>query len=281
MDFGLTVTRNSTTAGNYSADLRWIPSIGVLGYNIYRSESQSDDPADWYKLNTKVVQVNYFQDRGFVGGTPTNNDRVIWFYKVCPILSNNTEYALSQSKSETFNVELNGLLKFVLPTIKHRTDMMLDPSRFSAAETVHFLCRKWAGEYCDCIDIRTRKVNANCPKCYGCGFSGGFELIENIYCRIRSTAKKLNGGSGGITVEETTTGTVSTYPLLSDNDIVVREHNQRYYLRSVKARQSQGFITAQTFNLEKIQVYDMAYRIPTPPIQKTATQHTTLFHNSI
>jgi len=279
MDFGLKVHRNSSSAGNYCADLQWKHVHSVMGYSIYRSEKQSDDPADWYKINTKIIQVNYFQDRGFIAGTPTNNDRSQWFYKVIPVLQNNTEYSLSQSKSETFNHELSGIQRFVAPLIKMRTDIMLDPSRFSAAETVHFLCRKWSGKYCECIDIRTRKVDANCPKCYGTGFESGFELIENVYCRIKSSPQKLLGGSGGVTIQETTSGTVSTYPLLSDSDIIIREHNARYFLRDVKARQIQGYVTAQSFTLEKAQLFDMVYRIPTPPLVSHPTRQTSLMKN--
>ena len=281
MDFGLKVNRLSTQAGNYTTDLAWVHVRNTLGYNIYRSEKQSDDPADWYKINTKVIQVNYFQDRGFIAGTPTQNDRSQWFYKVIPVLQDNSEYPLSQSKTETFSKILSGIQRFVAPTIRMRTDMMLDPSRFSAAETVHFLCRKWSGHYCDCIDIRTRKVDSNCPKCFGTGFEGGFELIENIYCRIKSSPQRLQGNSGGITVQETTSGTITTYPLISDSDIIVREHNARYFLREVKARQIQGYITAQAFNLEKVQLYDMAYRIPTPPIVSNPTRQVSLMTNAL
>jgi hypothetical protein len=102
--------------------------------------------------------------------------------------------------------------------------------------------------------------------CFGTGYSGGFELIENVYCRVRSTPQTLQGDSGGITIKENTTGTIAAYPLLTEADIIIRQHNVRYRVRDIKARATQGYITAQAFNLEKMQLYDMAYRVPAPPI---------------
>jgi len=265
MDFKLIVSRPTTQAGNYLVDLAWMHVRNVQGYNIYRAEERSDDPNDWYKINSKIIQVNYFQDRGFTGEAVANQ-KVQWFYKVIPVLQNGDEYPLSKSLSETFETPLHGIQQFVAPTIRSRTNMQLDPTRFSAAEVVHFLVRKWAGEYCDCIDVRTRKVDANCPSCLGHGYKGGFELIENVYCRVRSNPKKLVGNSNGITIDEPTTGIISTYPRLTEGDILVRQHNERFRVRNVKQRKIQGYITAQSFNLEKMQLYDMAYRFSTPPI---------------
>jgi len=265
MDFGLKVNRVLSQAGNFVTDLAWIHVRGVQGYNIYRAEENSDDPNDWYKVNTKILRVNYFQDRGMTGD-PVNNDRITWFYKVVPVLQDGSEWKLSQSKSETFDVPLAGMQRFIAPTIRSRTHMMLDPARFSAAEVVHFLVRMWAGIYCDCIDTRSRKVDANCSKCFGTGYAGGYELIENVYCRIKSAPTSLAGDSGGITLKERTTGTIATYPRLTEADIVIRKHNVRYRIRDPKERAIQGYVTAQAFTLDKMQLYDMAYRVPAPPI---------------
>jgi hypothetical protein len=59
---------------------------------------------------------------------------------------------------------------------------------------------------------------------------------------------------------------------LSDNDVIIRSHNVRYFVRDVKARAIQGYVTAQAFNLEKVQLYDMVYRIPAPPIVEPTRQ---------
>jgi hypothetical protein len=265
MDFGLKVSRILSQAGNFVVDLVWTHVRGVQGYNIYRAESNSDDPNDWYKINVKIIQVNYFQDRGLTGD-PIANNRIAWFYKVIPILQDSSEWKLSQSSSATFDSPLFGMQKFVAQTIRSRTHIMLDPSRFSAAEPVHFLVRMWAGIYCACVDVRARKVNANCKECYGTGYSGGYQLIEDVYCRVKSSPMRLNGDSGGITVSEGTTGTIATYPLLTDADIIIRRHNMRYRVRDVKQRAIQGYITAQSFTLEKMQLYDAAYNVPVPPI---------------
>jgi hypothetical protein len=265
MDFGLVVNRILTGAGNYVVDLSWTHVRSVRGYNVYRSESRSDDPNDWAKINTKEIHVNYYQDKGFTGD-PVDNGKVQWFYKVIPVTLAGDEYPLSKSESETFATRLNGIQQFVAPTIRMRTHMMLDPTRFSASEPVHFLVRKWAGEYCDCIDVRTRKVDANCPNCFGHGYKGGFELIESVYCRMKSNPKRLMGNSGGVTIEERTTGTIEAYPRLTEGDILIRLHNERFRIRNVKQRKIQGYITAQAFELEKMQLYDMAYRVPAPPI---------------
>jgi len=265
MDFQLKVSRINTQAGNFVTDLSFAHVRGVQGYNIYRAEENSDDPSDWYRVNTKILRVNYFQDRGMTGD-PINNERITWFYKVVPVLQDGSEWKLSQSKSETFTSPLNGMQRFIAPTIRARTHMMLDPARFSAAEVVHFLVRMWAGIYCDCIDVRSRKVDANCAKCFSTGFAGGYELIENVYCRIKSSPMSLAGDSGGITVKEKTSGTIATYPHLTDADIIIRLHNQRYRVRDVKARAIQGYVTAQAFNLDVMQLYDAGYRVPAPPI---------------
>ena len=265
MDFGLKVNRSNSQSGNFVVDLQWTHTREVLGYSVYRAQNNSDDPNDWTKLNTKPISVNYYQDLGFTGD-PVANGRIAWFYKVVPILQDGSEYLLSKSKSETFTKTLQGIQRFIAPTIRARTHMMLDPTRFSSAECVHFLVRKWSGKYCTCVDVRSRKVDANCPDCYGSGYSGGFELIENVYCRVRSTPQTLQGDSGGITIKENTTGTIAAYPLLTEADIIIRQHNVRYRVRDIKARATQGYITAQAFNLEKMQLYDMAYRVPAPPI---------------
>lgn len=264
-DFNLRVSRILTRAGSHVTDMVWTHVINQLGYNIYRAESDSDDPADWYKINNKLIQVNYFQDRGFTGDA-TDNGRIQWYYKVIPVDLENNEYALSQSKSETFEVPLNGIQRFVAPVIRSRTNILLDPTAFSAAEVVHFLVRKWAGSYCSCIDVRTRKVDASCGSCMGTGYSGGYALIENVYCHIRSATKSLLENSGGITIDENLTGIISTYPILVDGDILVRLGNERFRVRNVKRRQIQNYTTAQSFQLEPVQLFDMAYRFPAPPI---------------
>jgi hypothetical protein len=265
VDFSLIVEREVTMAGNYAVNLSWRHVLDQRGYNIYRAESRTEDPNQWYKINNKIIQVNYYQDRGFTGD-PVGNDRIAWFYKVIPVDLSGSELALSRSLSETFAVPLHGMQQWVAPTIRARTAIMLDPSRFSAAEVVHFLVRKWAGEYCSCLDVRTRKVNANCSQCFGTGYSGGFELIEDVYCRVRSNAKKVMGSSGGITVEERTTGIISAYPFLTEGDIIIRKNNERFRIRNPKKRQIQQYTTAQSFELEKMQLYDMAYRFPAPSI---------------
>jgi hypothetical protein len=128
MDFGLKVNRILSQAGNFVTDLAWIHVRNVQGYNIYRAEENSDDLNDWYKVNTKILRVNYFQDRGMTGD-PVNNNRITWFYKVIPVLQDGSEWKMSQSKSETFAIPLAGMQRFIAPTIRSRTHMMLDPAR--------------------------------------------------------------------------------------------------------------------------------------------------------
>ena len=279
MDFKLKVDRIMAQSGNYVVDLSWIHVRSVQGYNIYRADNRTEDPNDWYKLNTRIIQVNYFQDRGIQGEAVANEKIASWFYKVVPVLLSGVEYELSKSQSATFNIELYGTQAFVAPTIRSRTNMLLDPSRFSAAEVVHFLVRKWAGIYCECIDTRTRKVDANCASCQGTGYQGGYELIENVYCRVRSNPRKLVGGSGGITIDERTTGIISAYPRLTDGDVIIRQHNARFRLRDVKQRRIQGYITAQSFTLETAQLYDMVYRVAAPPIVEPTQRQGQENHN--
>lgn len=265
VDFKLSVNRILTQAGNYIVDMQWMHVVGQLGYNVYRAETRSDDPKDWYKINTKLICVNYYQDRGFTGD-PINNGRIQWWYKVVPVNQDGEEFALSRSISATFEIPLNGIQRWVAPTIRMRTAMQLDPAGFSAAEVVHFLVRMWAGAYCTCLDVRTRKVDANCAMCYGTGYKGGYNLIENVYCRIRSTPVQMGARSGGITITHNPTGVIASYPILTDGDVIVRKHNERFRIRRPKHRKIQNYITAQSFELDKIQLYDMAYRWSTPPI---------------
>lgn len=279
MDFKLVVERINTSAGNYLVDLSWVHVKSILGYNVYRAENPSEDVNEWKLVNNLLIQVNYYQDRDFADN-PINNNKITWYYKVIPVLLSGTEYDLSKSESATFAEPLYGVQAFVAPTIRSRTNIQLDPTRFSAAEVVHFLVRKWAGEYCDCINVRTRKVDANCLSCFGSGYKGGFDLIENTYCRVRSNPRKLVGGSGGTTTDETTTGVISTYPRLTDGDFLVRQHNERFRIRNVKQRKIQGYVTAQSFSLEKMQLFDTAYRVPCPPILEP-TQRVGHRHNNV
>jgi chromosome condensin MukBEF MukE localization factor len=99
------------------------------------------------------------------------------------------------------------------------------------------------------------------------GYKGGYELVENVYCRIRSVNKELLGASEGVYLNETPTASIGTYPILTDGDMLVAKHNKRYRIRSVKSRESQGFITAQTFNIELMQLTDMCYLIPAPALK--------------
>ena len=267
VDFGLIVRRINTQAGNYVADLQWRHVNNVYGYNLYRSTNRSDDPNDWFKINSQILQVNYFQDRGWAGGKPVANGFAHWFYKVIPVaLGTLAELELSKSLSSTFEEPTSGILKWGLQTIRMRTNMMLDPMGFSAAEPVHFLVRKWAGAYCACLDPRTRKIDANCQKCFGTAYKGGYELIENVHCRVRSAPRSIVAGDGGLTAVQTPTATIASYPLVSDGDILIRSHNERFRIRVPKARKSQDYLTAQTFNLEKMQLSDMGYRISAPRI---------------
>jgi len=265
-DFNLQVNRILSQSGNFVADLSWTHVRNIKGYNIYRAESPSDDPNDWRKINNKIIQVNYFQDRGF-NGKPVATGKSTWYYKVIPVNLSDNEFKLSNSVSETFDVPLSGIMQYAAPTIRMRTHMMLNPAGISAADITHFLVRKWAGEYCDCMNVRTRTIDANCSVCMGTGYKGGYELIENIYCRVRSTSKQLLRTSEGVYVNEKPTATIGTYPRLTDGDILVRRHNKRYRIGNVKSRESQGYLTAQTFELTRMQLYDMGYRIPAPPLK--------------
>ena len=266
VDFKLNAVRIPTQAGSYVVDLYWTHVRNMKGYNVYRAESRSDDPNDWYQINNKLIQVNYYQDRGFAGGIPVKQGRIAWWYKIIPVNLSDEEFPLSRSVSATEEIPLNGKQRWIAPTIRMRTNLLLDPDSFSSAELVHFFVRKWAGEYCSCIDVRTRKVNGNCAFCFGTGYAGGFELIENVYCRVRSAPKRTVADSPGITVAHDRTGIVGTYPSLTGGDFIVRMHNERYFIRDPKPRETQHFITAHAFTLERMQLYDMAYRIPAPPI---------------
>ena len=272
-DFNLQVTRILSQAGNFVVDACWTHAKNVRGYNIYRAESPSDNPNDWFKINDKLIQVNYYQDRGTsgAGGKPVATGKGTWYYKIIPVNQAGTEFKLSNSVSETFAIPLSGIMRWAGPTIRMRTHMMLDPAGISAADITHFLVRKWAGEYCSCMNVRTRTIDANCTLCNGVGYKGGYELIENIYCRVRSTTKQLIGASEGTYVDERPSGSIATYPRLTDGDIIVRRHNKRYRVRNLKSRESQGYLTAQTFNLERMQLYDMGFRLPAPAI-KAPTQ---------
>lgn len=268
VDFGLKVIRSLTSTGSYVCDLDWTHVQNILGYNVYRAESPSDDPNDWYKINDKLIQVNYYQDRGTSGpgGKPIANDKANWYYKIIPVSQSGNEFELSNSVSQTFDIPLSGIMQYAAPTIRMRTHMMLNPAGISAAETCHFLVRKWAGEYCSCMNIRTRTIDSNCNLCKGTGYKGGYELVENIYCRVRPTSKQLLGASEGMYVNESPTALIATYPRLTDGDVIVRRHNKRFRVRNVTAQETQGYLTAQTFELERMQLWDSAYKISCPDI---------------
>jgi hypothetical protein len=265
-DFGLVVTRTLTQSGSYIVYLNWTHISGQYGYNIYRAESISDSPNDWYKVNSSVIQINSFEDRGFAGGIPVGNERIAWYYKVVPVSQAQVQLPLSKSTAVTFSEPLSGIQAYILPTIRMRTNMMLDPKGFSSAEPVHFFVRKWAGEYCSCVNVRTGEHDSACPKCYGSMYIGGYSLIENVFTRIRSAKKQLLAEAPGITISQNPTFATGVYPRIADGDILVRAHNVRYRIRNPKLRQSQGYATAQSGELEAMQLFDMGYRLSAPPI---------------
>lgn len=253
-------------------DIYWTPATALtghgalLGFNIYRARTpQPDGSSNWTKLNVSPVVVNLFADT-----TVDMTYQNIWWYRV------EEQYFDGTLRDVDQPVNLNSFLNdagdepypdMSVPQIarekRRRKYIILRRN----AELVTLLVRKVAGLRCACFDreYESPQKIATCPQCYGTGWDGGFEVLNNVFMRILSIREMLELQPDGLMLNSDPAAWLVDYPLLRDTDIVVRRNNIRYEVMGADYLTDQGILTEQNFKLRRLESNHVAYTFPLTP----------------
>jgi len=234
----------------YSLGISWDYSIDptVIGYNIYRGNSIETDAMT--KLNATAIGVNMYVDTTVVQELVTN-----YYYSVTAV-----SLAEESIKSTPVTLVLEELttqtpVYYALKEIINRHTKVLE---FDGEDCV-FLIKKRIGTRCPCWREADQRSFADCATCYGTGIVGGYDKLSGMRFRYLDKNFTQQLVDIGLRSDVAPTGWVSDFPLLNQDDVVVRLNNKRYWIVTPMRNVHAGIITQQNFELKEIEPFHYIY----------------------
>jgi hypothetical protein len=236
-------------------DLTWDQYSGTItGYNIYRALSAE---GDYVKLNVSPVSILSYQDT-----TAKQNAVTVYWYVIKAVIGGNetdgstpvSNVAFAKVNDRTTMARIGNATELnherVLMEMVRRNDIMVR----RGGEVIDLWVRKTAGTLCSCYaSERKQPTNPDHADCFGTGFLGGFEAYRNVLIKIEHTPNDYNVMEFGGSLRSVTTAWNTTFPLISNGDIVVRTgDNTRYQIQNVDRRISRGILVRQQFRMTEI-----------------------------
>lgn len=130
-------------------------------------------------------------------------------------------------------------------------------------ERVRLFLRKNVGIPCPCIpDTHHKQPQADCLRCYGTGFLGGYEGPYESIIAPDDAEKRISQKDIGRTVEHTYEAWTGPVPLLSMRDFLVKINGERYSIGAVRMPTNRGMVLQQHFNIGHLDEKDIRYKVP-------------------
>lgn len=232
----------------------WPTKYESLGYNLYRRVYNPLQPQSWDKLNTDYLFVNFFSD-----SILNKNKKYEYQVKYLDSSSGEVDWTIATTNNNPPGRQAVGN---VFPALKAITSIAFNLGK---AEYCTILIKPMVGIRCpDCFNSVTQDSNiAWCSTCENTTFVGGYVRFNNILTRFGNFGTRLDPTEMGYELKQTINGQITDYPLVQNQDIIIRPSGERYFVyQDVRKLQLQSLIVKQTFNLREITIetpyYDLA-----------------------
>lgn len=229
----------------------WAHYFGAYGYHVYRRAVKSTTP--WAKITASPIYVNFYKDTGV-----TKLSR--YEYKITHIDSSGTETDLTTPAiPDAYQSPQRKVMGNVHKAIHQITAKSFDLGK---AEYCQLLIKPHVGIPCSgCYDEYTKDVTEPwCTECYNTRIQGGYIYYANIPVRFGNQGQKLEATEQGYDLKESISVQVQDYPIIENEDIIIRATGQRYFIAGdVRKIQIQSLIVKQTASVREIFKEDGAY----------------------
>lgn len=130
-------------------------------------------------------------------------------------------------------------------------------------ERVKIFIRKVVGLSCSCNpdDYHKQPLN-DCPICYGTGIVGGYEGPYDALIAPDDVERRVAQKDIGRTLEHTYEVWMSSSPIVSQRDFIVKINGERYSIGPVRFPTNRGMVLQQHFNIGHLDEKDIRYRVP-------------------
>jgi len=142
----------------------------------------------------------------------------------------------------------------VFPAIKLISDKSFVLGK---AEECRILVKPVVGPRCsDCYDTTRQDISKHwCETCKNTKIEGGYLSYNDIPVRFGNQGTQLQATQAGYELKEGISSQVQDYPIIKNEDIVIRPTGERYFvLGDVRKIQVQSLLIKQTFNVRDILV---------------------------
>jgi hypothetical protein len=128
-------------------------------------------------------------------------------------------------------------------------------------ERVKIFVRKWMGERCPDYRHGYGQSHADCERCYGTSYIGGYSGPFDIIIAPPEAEKSIELLDMGLHIRYDFESWTMAFPMLKERDVVVRQNNERYIVGPVNYQGSRGAIYQQHFTLSHIDEGDIRYQL--------------------
>lgn len=129
-------------------------------------------------------------------------------------------------------------------------------------ERVKVFLKKTSGASCTCVASVNAQPRANCVRCYGTGFVGGYEGPFDLIVSPSDSIRSHNRSERGAQVTQSEEVFTGPSPALSQRDFIVKGNGDRYSIGPVRTPTARGVGLQQHFDIGLVDEQDIRYRVP-------------------
>lgn len=247
--------------GPLTSQVRWglVPSSwdpGNLAFLLFKSQAPTG-PWD------EVADIDPGRFTYYDHDTPGVGTVRTWYYRVRLAAKDGSGYR----DSKVIRVEPN---PDHIATEMVRKKIIFMRHRGGVASAV-FLRRRWGPHCSRCFDT-TQQVatQANCPECYGTGYTGGY-MQPSILPALKNVPEKMLVQAGVPYKRGDTMWEFANWPTLDTGDLVVdRVMNIRYMVDRVHPFTHRGHLVSQIVALTRVDEMSILYGLDVPQPEGSA-----------
>ena len=131
---------------------------------------------------------------------------------------------------------------------------------------VKLFIRPWTGfpEWrCSCWEGKDyHRAIGDCPKCYGTGWTQGYQGPWDIIISPPDTEKSLELTELGLHLDWVISTWTAPSPMIFQRDVIVFEDNRRFAVGPVNMKTPRGMLIQQHFDISLLDETDIRYKIP-------------------
>jgi hypothetical protein len=219
-----------------------------IGYNVYRGTIAN---GIFYKLNKEVILTNRYEDKNVI-----SNINTTYWYKVSTLYYNGEQWVESElSNANIYRVDNTNKW---FHKINERNMWILK----NTGELFDLYKRKTEGDRCTCFDsVRGSAANPNCEKCYGTGFVGGYDAINQIYIRQKPANNQMDRTLEGLKINNNTGAWTICDVQIRDRDILINPQGKMFRVYSTNINHAAGYYFHQEIQMYEVETNDPIYKL--------------------